>query len=76
MNSNNPDITITLPMDKMNLALRAMGEEKFNVVADLIMEIRGMAGQYLQQLQQQQPQLAGGQPRPNGEDRGSERLVA
>jgi hypothetical protein len=71
--ANNPDITLTLPLEDCNNLLTWIGEKPFNSVADLIVEVRNQVNQQIAQYQrdmQQKMQSQGVTPfRPNGEDR-------
>ena len=55
-----PEITVVLPIDQLNIVLGLLGTHPYNQVADLLINIRQQAGQQIQQM----PQARG-----NGEDR-------
>lgn len=48
-----PEITWTLPMTQANMVLGILGDQKFNQVADLIIDLRNQAQAQIQLFQQQ-----------------------
>lgn len=50
-----PDITITLPLEAVNLMLQVLGKAPYEQVADLVMAVRSQAQQ---QIATQQPEPA------------------
>jgi GAF domain-containing protein len=52
--SNNPEITLVLDLNRVNQIMMFLGKQPFEVVADLIVDIRNQAGTQIQLAQQQQ----------------------
>ena len=70
-----PQITWTISLDQANLIMSIVSDQKFSLVADLIVTLRQQAATQLQQIQaQQSAQMAAQMPPPlpapkgNGQD--------
>jgi hypothetical protein len=65
MRANNPDIPLSLPLEDLNKMLRWIGEQKFNEVADTIVEIRNQIMVAVARINREQQQIGmmGQEPR-------------